>query len=88
MAELKDRIRQFLENHTGRPPRLHDVMKELKIPPSERKSVRRLIRELQVDGHLSKLRSRAYVSSNPRNVVTGVLRASKRGFRFSSTRRW
>jgi ribonuclease R len=82
LIELKDRIRQFLENHTGRPPRLQDVMKALEIPVTERKSVRRIMRELQVEGHLSLLRTRTYVASGPRHTFTGVLRASKRGFGF------
>lgn len=82
MIELKDRIQKFLENHTGRPPRLQDVMKALKIAPTERKSVRRIMRELQVEGHLSLLPSRTYVASSPRHTFSGVLRASKRGFGF------
>ncbi|MGI8907991.1 MAG: ribonuclease R family protein [Candidatus Sumerlaeaceae bacterium] len=82
MADIKDRIRQYLETYTGKPPRLQDVMKALQIPLTERKSVRRIMRELQVDGHLALLRTRAYVSSSPRQTISGILKVSRRGFGF------
>jgi len=81
---LKDRIRTLLENWTGRAPRLQDVMAELRLPPTERRTVRRLMRELQVDGELAKLKRGGdrFVSAAPKGSIIGVIRVSKRGFAF------
>ncbi len=54
----------------------------LGVTPQERRSVRRILRELEAEGDSAKLRGHTYVSSSATKVIEGKLAVTRKGFGF------
>ena len=76
MDDLKERIQRYVSQTPGRPPKLQAIIRDLKIPIADKRSVKRIMRELVVDGTIKKLPSQGYMASQSRNTIVGVVRMS------------
>lgn len=80
--ELKEQIRRLLDEGGLRAAKVNDILRALKLPPTEKGTVRRLLRELAAEGHLAKLQSQKFTAARRTRTVVGRLRMSSRGFGF------
>ncbi len=82
MDELKEAILRILEERRGRPIKPDDMLKALGLPPTDRKRLRRLLRELSSDGVLARLRGQNFTLPRDATTIVGFLRTSAKGFGF------
>lgn len=82
MDELKEQVRRVLDEGSLRAAKVGDILRVLGLPPTEKGTVRRILRELAAEGHLAKVQSQKFVSASSRKTVVGKLRSSSRGFGF------
>lgn len=57
-------------------------MRSLSIDPVERRSVRRILRELENEGEFARLRGKSYVPASATQVIEGKLIITRKGFGF------
>jgi ribonuclease R len=82
MDELRDRIRHLLRSRSGRPLRLGEMMAALGLAPSERRTLRRLLRDMAIEGLVSQWRGHLYSLPARQGEVVGILRTTATGFGF------
>ena len=82
MDELKREILKVLGERQGRPIKVNELLTRLGLPASERKRLRRLVRELSIDGGVSRLHGQSFALPQPSNTIVGILRTSTKGFGF------
>lgn len=82
MDELKDRIRQLLRQRAGRPLRLGEIISALGLPPAERRTLRRLLRQMAIEGLVSQWRGHLYSLPARQGEIVGILRTTTKGFGF------
>ena len=62
--------------------KLNDMMRLLSINPAERRTVRRILRELEAEGGSARLRGHSYVANDASQVIEGKLAVTRKGFGF------
>src|SRR5690606_21195593 len=82
LNDLEKDIRALLKESGGRALRLGDIMRMLGVGPEERRSVRRILKELENEGESARLRGQTYVSGSATKVVEGKLVVTRKGFGF------
>ncbi|MBX7247330.1 MAG: VacB/RNase II family 3'-5' exoribonuclease [Candidatus Sumerlaeaceae bacterium] len=82
LDELKDRIRHILRERAGRPIKITELVAELGLAPSDRKRLRRVMREMAADEGVAGLRGQQYALPTRHNTIIGLIRTSQRGFGF------
>lgn len=82
MDELKQRISRALEDNPRAMVRVEDLLKALGLPPSDKKRLRRALRDMASDGQLAKMRHSNFALPRNTETVVGILKTSPKGFGF------
>jgi ribonuclease R len=82
LNDLKEEIRKLLKDSGGRVLKLGDIIRILGIGPEERRTVRRILKELETEGDTARLRGHSYVSGSATKVIEGKLVVTRKGFGF------
>ncbi len=82
MEDLKAQIIEILKKRRGAPIKIDALLKELGLPPTDRKHLRRYLRTLVQDGVLAALRGQSYTLPQDASTIIGILRTSNKGFGF------
>ena len=82
MEDMKARIIEILKKRRGAPIKIDALLKELGLPPTDRKALRRYLRVLVQDGVLAGLRGQSYTMPSDASTIVGILRTSNKGFGF------
>ncbi len=82
LNSLKQRIQNLLSSPGYRPMRVSEIVGSLKLPPSERGQVRRIMDHLLQQGSVVHVRKDRIVLPSEANLVTGRLQMNERGFGF------
>ena len=80
--ELRERVRALLAARAGKPVRLAELVMMLGLPPSDRRRMKRIMREMVEEGFVLRSRGHSYAAPLPRHETAGILRVSPRGFGF------
>lgn len=75
-------MREILKQAGGRPVKLNELVRMLGVNAAERRSVRRILRELEAEGGSARLRGHSYVSAEASKVIEGKLAITRKGFGF------
>jgi len=79
---LKEEIRKLLKDSGGRALKVNDIVRLLNLSAPERRSVKRILKELEAEGVGARVRGQSYVSSSATRVVEGKLVITRKGFGF------
>ena len=82
MDDIKEAIIEVLRKRRGVPIKADALLKILGLPPTDRKRLRRVLRDLAADGVLAGLRGQSFTLPRDATTVTGILRTSNKGFGF------
>lgn len=82
LDDLKERVRGLLGNTGGRALKLNDIIRILELGAGERRSVKRVLKELEAEGNSARLRGHSYVSASATQVLEGKLSVTRKGFGF------
>lgn len=82
LNDLKEEIRKLLKDSGSRVLKLGDIIRLLDIGPEERRTVRRILKELETEGDSARIRGHSYVSGAATKVIEGKLVVTRKGFGF------
>ena len=77
-----DELLAAIEAKIGHPATVHEILKELKLPGSQRTTLRRRLAKLVERGELIKIRGRRYGLPERMDLVTGRVHVHPKGFGF------
>jgi len=80
--QLKSRIREVLDKHKGNAVHIAQLLDALGLPHTERKRIRRILKEMTEEGTTVKMRGMAIAIPSNKTEVVGNLRTSGKGFGF------
>lgn len=80
--DLKERILQILDKQGSGRISLNELLKALQLPLTDRRHLRRLLRELGSEGKLVRVRGHSYAQPAQLSSCAGILRVSSKGFGF------
>ncbi len=78
----KDRLRTFLKEKATRPLSFREIVYSLDISSSERRSLKKILRDMSRDGDIVKTRKGLYGPAEEMSLVTGYFEAHKDGYGF------
>jgi ribonuclease R len=80
----RDKIIAFLRDAASRPLKIRELAKQLKVGEDDYRAFRRMIKELERDGAIIRLRNSRYAPVQSQNMITGRLAVTSSGFGFVS----
>ena len=80
----REKIVAFLREDAGRPLKVRELAKQLRVPEADYRAFRRTMKELERDGAIIRLRNSRYAPVQSQNVATGRLSVTSSGFGFVS----
>jgi ribonuclease R len=78
----KKLIAEFLKEKVTRPLSFREIVYSLNLSPSERRSLKRILREMLRNGDIVKTRKNLYGPASEMSLVTGYLELHKEGYGF------
>lgn len=75
-------MQKLLQETDGRTLKLGDIIRILEVMPQERRTVRRILKELEAEGESARIRGHTYISSKATKVIEGKLVVTRKGFGF------
>ncbi len=78
----KNQILAFFKEQVSRPLSFREIVHFLNLPLTERRSLRRILREMSTDGDIVKTRRGLYGAAHEMSLVTGYFEAHKDGYGF------
>jgi ribonuclease R len=78
----KDRLRTFLKEKATRPLSFREIVYSLDLSSSERRSLKKILRDMSRDGDIVKTRKGLYGPAEEMSLVTGYFEAHKDGYGF------
>lgn len=72
----------FFKIRTGRPLMVREIMRQLRITASERRTLKQLLAELVTEGSLVRTRGNRYGPPEKMNLETGIFQATSGGYGF------
>lgn len=78
----KDRLQSFFKEKVARPLSFREIVYSLDLSSSERRSLKRILREMSRDGDIVKTRKGLYGPAEEMSLVTGYFEAHKDGYGF------
>lgn len=82
MAVSRDDIVEYVSSKSYRPLRIRELAKGLKVPESEYRSFRRLVKELLADGSVIRIRGGRVGQPDKLSLKIGTLKLARKGFGF------
>ncbi|MCX7625471.1 MAG: ribonuclease R [Candidatus Sumerlaeaceae bacterium] len=82
MEELRARILDFLAANPHRAVSLNELAKLLGLPAADKRRLRAVLRQLIAEKRVEKLRGRHYRLPSRKDLISGILRGSSKGFGF------
>ena len=79
-----EKIISFLREDAGRPLKIRELAKQLKVTDDAYRTFRRTIKELERDGAIVRLRNSRYAPVQSQNLISGRLAVTSSGFGFVS----
>ena len=78
----RDLLIAFFKEKVTRPVSFREIVYSLNLSPSERRSLRRILREISRDGDIVKTRKGLYGPAEEMSLVTGYFEAHREGYGF------
>jgi ribonuclease R len=78
----KNLLITFFKEKVIRPLSFREIVYSLNLSPSERRSLKRILREMSQDGDIVKTRKNLYGPASEMSLVTGYFEAHKQGYGF------
>jgi ribonuclease R len=78
----KNLLADFFKEKVTRPLSFREIVYSLNLSPSERRSLKRILREMSRDGDIVKTRKNLYGPASEMSLVTGYFEAHKQGYGF------
>jgi ribonuclease R len=78
----KDRLITLFKERVTKPVSFREIVYSLKLPLSERRSLKRLLREMSSDGYIVRTRKGLYGLAEEMSLITGYFEAHKEGYGF------
>lgn len=82
MEELRAKILDFLAANPHRAVSLNELAKLLGLPAADKRRLRAVLRQLIAEKRVEKLRGRHYRLPSRKDLISGILRVSSKGFGF------
>ena len=84
MPISRDQILQYVQQQTSRPLKARELARALQVPQAEYRAFRQLLKDLEQEGVLVRLRSNRYGPPEKLNLTAGRLSVNPDGFGFVS----
>tara|TARA_Y100000588_G_scaffold200696_1_gene214386 strand:- start:6269 stop:8419 length:2151 start_codon:yes stop_codon:yes gene_type:complete len=84
MKPSRENILKFLQEEGRKPMKVRELARHMKVPQPEYRGFRRLVKDLEREGALIKLRNGRLAGTQNRNLVLGRLSVTSGGFGFLS----
>jgi ribonuclease R len=83
--DIRERILALMKRRDYRPLDKNDMARELRLPTNQRVELRKMLRELEHDGEIARIRKNRYVLPSDADLITGTLSIHQSGFGFLTT---